>query len=235
VTSRPPRPTTIRQTTPPRLGSSPPRRTRLGAVQGETPPRRPGPSATPPGRTARHTPPACSRPAVARGSPAADDPHSRPGVTHPACGGPCDTRPRGPAPVLDEARLRARHTRARHPRTSHRHAPPAPGFAGPAAPAREDGGPAQARAGNPPRCEEPSRDGGAPSRVGDAATPRETPVQEGQGLLTGGGLWVLLPRHGRPTPGLSCGWKRERGTSGRWKPSAPRPCSAQGMAARSAS
>jgi hypothetical protein len=28
------------------------------------------------------------------------------------------------------------------------------------------------------------------------------------------------------TLGLSCGWKRERGTSGRWKPSAPGPCSA---------
>jgi hypothetical protein len=30
----------------------------------------------------------------------------------------------------------------------------------------------------------------------------------------------------RRTLGVSCGWKRERGTSGRCKPSAPRPCSA---------
>jgi hypothetical protein len=45
--------------------------------------------------------------------------------------------------------------------------------------------------------------------------------------------WGLAPHKkrqaslGARTPGLSCGWKRERRRSGRWKPSAPGPCSVQ--------
>ena len=170
VTSRLPRPTPARQTTPPRLGSPAPRRTRPPWYRGGRDTASAAVAARHPAaayRQARATRlfPACGRGRRAPPTTRAPGPGRHAPLAVACATRDCAASPRrrlqrrsGPGTLAPATRARGTGTRpTRRAAPTLRHRP---------VPTWEDGGPALAVGGNPPRGGEPARDGGAPSRVG---------------------------------------------------------------------